>query len=41
MTDVHVSALIGRPITYSHFRWVSRLGTGSGTGYCGPRGGNV
>jgi len=31
----------GRPFTYSLSRWVSRLGTGSGTRCCGPRGGTV
>jgi len=43
---IHVSSLrpmylhpIGRPFTYSLFRWVSRLWTGSGTRCCGPRGG--
>ena len=30
---------IGRPFTYSPNRWVSRLGTFSGTRCCGPRGG--
>ena len=34
-----VSAPIGQPFTYSLFRWVSRLGTGSGTRCCGSRGG--
>ena len=34
-----VSAPIGRPFTYSLFRWVFRLGTGSGTWCCGLRGG--
>jgi len=34
-----VSAPIGRPFTYSLIRRVSRLGTGSGTQCCGPRGG--
>src|SRR6218665_1991347 len=29
----------GRPFTYSLLRRVSRLGTGSGTRCCGPRGG--
>ena len=29
----------GRPSTYSLFRWVSRLGTGSGTRCCGSTGG--
>src|SRR6218665_989155 len=33
------SAQIGRPFTYSLFRCVSQLGTGSGTQCCGPRGG--
>jgi len=37
MTDV--SAPIGRPFTYSLFRWVPRLGTGSGTRCCDPCGG--
>jgi len=37
MTDV--SAPAGRLFTYSIFRWVSRFGNGSGTRYCGPRGG--
>src|SRR6218665_1866043 len=45
---IHVSSLqltylqstpIGRPFTYSHFRRVSRLGTGSCTRCCGPKGG--
>src|SRR6218665_3944663 len=31
----------GRPFTYSLFRRVSRLGTGSGTRCCGPRGGTA
>ena len=31
----------GRPFTYSLFRWVSRIGTGSGTRCCGPRGGTA
>src|SRR6218665_4024481 len=31
----------GRPFTYSLFRGVSRLGTGSGTRCCGPRGGTA
>ena len=31
----------GRPFTYSLLRWVSRLGTGSGTRCCGPRGGTA
>src|SRR6218665_3063150 len=31
----------GRPFPYSLFRWVSRLGTGSGTRCCGPRGGTA
>src|SRR6218665_552742 len=31
----------GRPFTYSIFRWVSRLGTGSGTRCCGSRGGTA
>src|SRR6218665_1016568 len=31
----NVSAPIGRPITYSLFRCVSRLGTGYGTKCCG------
>src|SRR6218665_1102107 len=41
----HVSSLqptyrhpFGRPFTYSLFRRVSRLGTGSGNRCCGPRG---
>jgi len=33
------SAPIGRPFPYSLFGWVSRLGTGSGTQCCSPRGG--
>ena len=33
-----VSAPIGRPFTYSLFRWVSTLGAGSGPRCCGPRG---
>src|SRR6218665_1420986 len=31
----------GRPFTYSLFRSVSRLGTGSGTRCCSPRGGTA
>src|SRR6218665_1150681 len=31
----------GRPFTYSLFRRVFRLGTGSGTRCCGPRGGTA
>ena len=45
---IHVSSLrptylhpFGRPFTYSLFRWVSRLGTGSGIRWCGPRGGTA
>ena len=29
---------VSKPFTYSLFWWVSRLGTGSGTRRCGPRG---
>jgi len=31
--------VFGRPFACSLVRWISRLGTGSGTQYCGPRGG--
>ena len=31
----------GRPFTNSRFRWVSRLGFGSGTRRWGPRGGSI
>ena len=37
-TDRHP---FGRPFIYSLFRWVSRLGSGSGTRCCGPRGGTA